>query len=68
MTIRAVSSLNIGLVSFCVFILASKYSHQGANRKLPLVSGLLIPFAILMEIPGLTEHVIVLNHSLAGAF
>ncbi|KAF8318708.1 hypothetical protein DL93DRAFT_2164886 [Clavulina sp. PMI_390] len=25
-------------------------------RKLPLVAGLLVPFAILMEIPGLTEH------------
>jgi hypothetical protein len=26
-------------------------------RRLPIVSGLLVPFSILMEIPGLTEHV-----------
>lgn len=33
-----------------------KSEHQATYRWLPIFSGIVIPFSILLEIPGLTEH------------
>jgi len=33
-----------------------EYAPNSSYRRLPIISGSLIPFSILLEIPGLTEH------------
>lgn len=34
----------------------AELEHQATYRWLPIFSGIVIPFSILLEIPGLTEH------------
>ncbi|KAI9507850.1 voltage-gated potassium channel [Russula earlei] len=57
---RRSASLPDWLVKIKEFIFGSHQDHDELSlptyRRTPLISGSLIPFSILLEIPGLTEH------------
>ncbi|KAI5121123.1 hypothetical protein M0805_002795 [Coniferiporia weirii] len=42
--------------------------HPENHRLLPIISGIVIPFSILLEIPGLTEHWYIITENNATVF